>query len=158
MIFLRPVEDPEGVGGGVVAAGAVGVVGGAVDGTVGTVGVVVGFVGLGCARGGGGFGAATGTGSGGGGSGVVVAGGGGAGSPATDAGAGGASTCGSSVTSSDELPLRITKKAVVRPPMTTNAPSPISASVGPELLGRGREGTGAEYSPPLPGSAGAPPA
>ncbi|WP_437817954.1 hypothetical protein [Sorangium sp. So ce1078] len=88
---------------------------------------------------------------------VAGGGGGGAGSPATDAGAGGAST-GSAVTSSDELPLRITKKAVVRPPMTTKAPSPTSASVGPELLGRGREGTGAGYSPPPPGSAGAPPA
>ncbi|AGP35781.1 hypothetical protein SCE1572_15410 [Sorangium cellulosum So0157-2] len=88
---------------------------------------------------------------------MVAAGGGGAGSLATDAGAGGVSTDGSAVAPSDELPLRITKKAVVRPPMTTKAPIPISACVGPELFGRGRAGIGAAYGPPLPGSAGAPP-
>jgi hypothetical protein len=64
----------------------------------------------------------------------------------------------SAAASSDDPRLRITKKTVVSPPMTTNAPIPISASVAPELFARGRAGIGAGYSAPLPGGWGAPPA
>ncbi|XXY47980.1 hypothetical protein WME91_49050 [Sorangium sp. So ce269] len=156
---MRPVEDVAGVGVELVAEGVEGVVAGGV--VVGDVCVPVAPVlgvdaGLGCVRGGGGFGAATGAGSGGGGSGVVAVGRGGGGSLATDAGAGGVSTAGSVAASSDEPPLRNMKKAIVGPPMTTKAPIPISASVRPELFGRGRAAIGAAYIGALPGAWGAP--
>ncbi|WP_159396915.1 hypothetical protein [Sorangium cellulosum] len=161
MIFFRPVDDVLGAGAVVDAVGAVwvGVVvrTGRVVEVCAAVGLVAGVVGLGCGRGGGGVWTATGAGSTGGGSGVVVAGGGCGGSLATDAGAGGASTTGSEAASSEELPLRAMKTAVVRPPITTKAPTPINASVGPELLPRDRAPIGGG-SAPTPSAWGAPPA
>ncbi|WP_437680640.1 hypothetical protein [Sorangium sp. So ce131] len=162
MILFRPVDDVLGAGAADDAAGAVWVDDGVVVRTgrvvevCAAVGLVAGVVGLGCGRGGGWT--ATGAGSTGGGSGVVVAGGGGGGSPATDAGAGGVSTTGTEATSSEELPLRAMKMAVVRPPITTKAPTPINASVGPELLPRDRAPIGGGGSAPRPGAWGAPPA
>lgn len=137
---------------GVADGGALGVVDGGALWVADGVGLVAVGFGLACGAGVAGTTGAAAGGSGGGvgsgGSGADVAAGG-VGSPATVA-RGGVSITGVGGTSSAELPLRTMKNAVVIPPMTTKAPTPIKASVAPDVPLRRRGGLGG-------GNAAAPP-